>query len=90
MYIWAGCLRSCRRHWWRRAAAGLRMAFVMKDDDEPGQEFSYPAVIQTGDGQVHITYTWKRQRVKHAVLNPARFELRAMPGGTWPNPLPRE
>ena len=41
-------------------------------EDEPG-EYSYPAVVQTSDGKVHITYTWKRQRVRHAVIDPAKF-----------------
>ena len=33
-------------------------------ENEPG-EFSYPAVIQAKDGLVHVTYTWKRQKIKH-------------------------
>jgi predicted neuraminidase len=53
-------------------------------EDEPNNQFSYPAVIQTSDGLVHVTYTWKRLRIKHAVLDPAKFQLRPMPGGQWP------
>ena len=37
-------------------------------ENEPG-EYSYPAVIQTADGKVHVTYTWKRKRIKHVVID---------------------
>lgn len=47
-------------------------------------EYSYPAVIQSRDGRVHITYTWKRQRIKHAVLDPDKLEGKPVVEGIWP------
>lgn len=48
---------------------GKQWEKVLTLEDEPGGEFSYPAVIQTDDGLVHITFTWKRKRIKHAVVD---------------------
>lgn len=53
-------------------------------ENEPGREFSYPAVIQTRDGLVHLTYTWKRQRIKHAVVDPRKLLLKEIRDGRWP------
>jgi molybdenum ABC transporter molybdate-binding protein len=52
-------------------------------ETEPG-EYSYPAVIQTADGLVHVTYTWKRQRIKHVVIDPAALKPVPMADGKWP------
>ena len=49
---------------WKRA--------VVLEDSEG--EYSYPAMIQSRDGRVHLTYTWKRERIKHVVLDPGRLE----------------
>jgi len=45
--------------------ASWRTAFVL--EDAPG-EYSYPAVIQSADGAVHILYTHQRTRMKHVRL----------------------
>jgi predicted neuraminidase len=46
-------------------------------ESEPG-EYSYPAIIQSSDGLVQITYTWKRQRIKHVIVDPRKLQLRPL------------
>ena len=47
-----------------------RQAVVL--ENAPG-EYSYPAMIQSADGLVHVTYTWRRERIKHVVVDPTRI-----------------
>lgn len=47
-------------------------------------EYSYPAVIQTRDGLVHVLYTWRRQTVKHLVIDPSRLQRDSIKEGIWP------
>lgn len=42
-------------------------------ETEPG-EFSYPSLIQGRDGDLHVTYTWNRKKVRHV-----RFPLKSVP-----------
>lgn len=47
-------------------------------------QYSYPAVIQTKDGMVHITYSWHRKRIKHVVLDPSKLITYPIKNGIWP------
>jgi predicted neuraminidase len=58
-------------------------AFLL--ESTPKEEFSYPAIIQTNDGLVHITYTWNRKKIKHIVVDTKQIKPRPYVEGNWPN-----
>ncbi len=53
-------------------------------EDSPVSQYSYPSVIQTKDGMVHVIYTWRRQKIKHAVVNPKKLKTKTIVNGIWP------
>jgi alpha-L-rhamnosidase len=53
-------------------------------EDSPISQYSYPSVIQTKDGLVHIVYTWRRERIKHVVIDPSKLELKEIVNQQWP------
>ncbi len=42
-------------------------------EDRVDGEYSYPAIIQSDDGLVHLTYTFDRKSIKHVVLDASRL-----------------
>ncbi len=51
---------------------GKEWQTVLTLEDQPG-EYSYPAIVQANDGRVHITYTWKREKLRHWIVDPTRL-----------------
>ncbi len=53
---------------------GVAWKRVLTLESEPiGNGYAYPAVIQTADGLVHVTYTWDRTKIKHLVIDPKKL-----------------
>lgn len=52
------------------SADGTSWTPVLTLENSPG-EYSYPAVIQSSDGLVQITYTYQRKSVKHVTVDPS-------------------
>ena len=48
-----------------------RPARIIENDPDAAAEYSYPALLQTSDGRIHLTYTFRRQTIAHAVFTDA-------------------
>lgn len=54
-------------------------------EDSPVSQYSYPAVIQTADGLLHFVYTWRREKIRHVVVDPSKLKLKKIADGKWPS-----
>lgn len=64
-----------------------KAALKLEDDTTIGGRKAYgayPAAIQASDGLVHVTYTWRRERINYVVIDPTKLVLRDMHEGEWP------
>lgn len=48
---------------------GMHWENVLTLENSPVSQYSYPSIIQGKDGKLHAVYTWRRQRIKHAVFD---------------------
>ena len=51
-----------------RSTDGIHWNHWITLEDSPILQYSYPSIIQSRDGHIHVVYTWRRQRVKHVEL----------------------
>ncbi|MCB9061937.1 MAG: exo-alpha-sialidase [Halobacteriovoraceae bacterium] len=42
---------------------------IINEIDTTGNEMSYPCLLQTSNGQIHISYTFNRKMIKHAIYD---------------------
>lgn len=59
-------------------------AALILEDSEISQ-YSYPSVIQSSDGMVHIVYTWRREKIKYVKIDPDKLRLKKIENEKWPN-----
>ena len=51
-----------------RSTDGIHWNHWITLEDSPILQYSYPSIIQSRDGHIHVVYTWRRQRIKHVEL----------------------
>ncbi len=59
-------------------------AAVLLEEGVREAEYSYPAVILSRDGLIHVTYTWNRKLIKHVVIDPLKIMSKPLINPQWP------
>ena len=53
-------------------------------EDSKISQYSYPSMIQSADGMVHIVYTWRREKIKYVKIDPSKLVALPIKNGIWP------
>jgi predicted neuraminidase len=56
---------------------GQTWEMVRTVENTPLSEFSYPALIQSSDGNLQLAYTWNRKHIKHLTIDPKALKAEA-------------
>jgi alpha-L-rhamnosidase len=54
-------------------------------EDSPVSQYSYPSIIQSRDGMVHVVYTWRRKKIKYVRIDPSKLVGKKIIDGKWPS-----
>jgi predicted neuraminidase len=63
---------------------GINWKAVLVLEDSKISQYSYPSIIQSSDGMVHIVYTWRRQKLKYVKVDPGKLVALPIKNGIWP------
>lgn len=63
---------------------GIHWNAALVLEDSKISQYSYPSMIQSSDGMVHIVYTWRRQKLKYVKIDPRKLVALPIKNGIWP------
>lgn len=63
---------------------GINWKATLVLEDSKISQYSYPSIIQSSDGMVHIVYTWRRQKLKYVKIDPSKLVALPIKNGIWP------
>ena len=63
---------------------GINWKAVLVLEDSKISQYSYPSMIQSKDGMVHIVYTWRREKLKYVKIDPSKLKAIPIKNGIWP------
>ncbi|CAD0000720.1 sialidase family protein [Flavobacterium salmonis] len=63
---------------------GINWKATLVLEDSKISQYSYPSIIQSSDGMVHIVYTWRREKLKYVKIDPSKLKAIPIKNGIWP------